>query len=246
MNERMVLVVEALGHWVLAWTLVVAAVSLWIGVLRPRRAAVRYGGWLLATFGGAALAPIIIAVGPLASWREFVRVLSSRPPVAATSESPAAFRSWFDGPSGSVRPELVANRASDAVDPVGSGPTSGPVRPPDLPQAQADPPAQSDRWLSLAAGIWVAGFLLFAARLVWSARAHPIPAGRGRADRTGGTPVRARSVAARAGNPSPRADRRPSRDRRADVRGIGPTGRPLADARELLDEPARAAGEPHP
>ena len=65
MNERTVLLAEALGHWVLAWTLVVLAVAMWIRVQRPRQAAIRYGGWLLATFAGAGLLPVVVAVGPL-------------------------------------------------------------------------------------------------------------------------------------------------------------------------------------
>jgi beta-lactamase regulating signal transducer with metallopeptidase domain len=170
MSEHMVLVVEAMGHWVLGWTVVVLVVSLWIGLLRPRRAAVRYGGWLLATFAGAALVPIVLAVGPLASWREMLGVSQAGPPAGETSEPPAAFRSWFDGPSSSVPPALFANRGGVAADPVDAGSISGPARSSALPRTKAEPASPPDRWLSLAAGIWAAGFSLFAVRLIWSAR----------------------------------------------------------------------------
>src|SRR5438034_5030527 len=111
MSEPMRLTVEALGHWVLGWTLIVLGVAVWIGAARPRRATVRYGGWLLATFAGAALAPVVIAVGPLASWREVLRVFPTRPAAAEPSEPTAAFRSWFDGEPAAVRPGSVASRA---------------------------------------------------------------------------------------------------------------------------------------
>ena len=78
MSERTRLVAEAFGHWVLAWTLVVLAVGLWSVVLRPRRASVRYGGWLLATFAGAALLPMVVAVGPRVSWSELIAPTPSR------------------------------------------------------------------------------------------------------------------------------------------------------------------------
>jgi beta-lactamase regulating signal transducer with metallopeptidase domain len=170
MNERTVLVVEALGHWVLAWTLVVLAVASWIGAARPRRAAVRYGGWLLATFAGLALAPIVLSVGPLANWREVFRVLVIERSAPDSSESSAAFRSWFDGETSPFRPESALIRPEDAIDRGDTGPTPEPARSVALARTASDPPRRSVRWLFLAAGVWVAGFSLFAARLVWSAR----------------------------------------------------------------------------
>ena len=86
MSERTVLLAEALGHWVLAWTLVVVAVVLWIRVRRPRRPAIRYGGWLLATFAGAALLPVVVMVGPRVSWSEVVGLIRTQPAVPDPSD----------------------------------------------------------------------------------------------------------------------------------------------------------------
>ncbi len=164
MNERMVLVVETLGHWVLGWTLVVLAVAFWIGATRPRRAAVRYGGWLLATFAGAALAPIVLAVGPLASWREIVRVFRAGPQVGVVeaSAAPAEFRSWFDGETSPFRTEPAVSRSADSIDRGEAEAIPGPFPPVAMAGTKADPPARAERWLSLAAGLWSVGFLLFA------------------------------------------------------------------------------------
>src|SRR4051812_33316953 len=117
MSEPMRLTVEALGHWALGWTLVVLAVVVWIVAARPRRTKVRYGGWLLATFAGALLAPVVIAMGPLASWREMLRVFPSRPAADEPSPPTAASRSWFDGEPAAIRPVPVASRAEDAAGP---------------------------------------------------------------------------------------------------------------------------------
>jgi beta-lactamase regulating signal transducer with metallopeptidase domain/peroxiredoxin len=167
MSERAHLVAEAFGHWVLAWTLVVLAVGLWSVVFRPRRASVRYGGWLLATFAGAALLPMVVAVGPRVSWSEVILPLLPAAAVSAPQEPSSSSRSWFADLPASVRPELMA-RSADPEDPrVASAsrdgqPASTPVAPADVPQ-----PAR-DRWLTLALGVWFAGFLAFGARLIRS------------------------------------------------------------------------------
>ena len=246
MSERMVLVVEALGHWVLGWTLVVLAVAVWIRAARPRRAAVRYGGWLLATFAGAVLGPVVLAVGPLASWREVLGVLPTRPTAAEPSDRPTGSRSWFDG-------------AADILPPgIGRGP--GGRRRPIRARRSGSPVLLGRRDLREPEGILrhhrIAGWTSRRASgprascsspHVWLVGlAHPVLAGRGRADRARGARRGTRVVASRAGDSSTGADRGAPGYRRADVRRTAPAGHPLADARELPDEPARAAREPDP
>jgi beta-lactamase regulating signal transducer with metallopeptidase domain len=165
MSERTVLLAEALGHWALAWTLVVLAVLLWIRVRRPRRSAIRYGGWLLATFAGAALLPVVIAVGPRVSWSEVTRLVHNAPAMPNQSDRAIAFRSWFDDQPTSFRPESVPAEKEGQAESVlldnRTAPSSSRLDPSPIPVA--------DRWLMLAVGIWGAGFLIFAARLLWSA-----------------------------------------------------------------------------
>jgi hypothetical protein len=56
MSERTWLLAEALGHWLLAWTLVVLAVALWIRLRRPRRPAIPVPFLAASLLGGASLA----------------------------------------------------------------------------------------------------------------------------------------------------------------------------------------------
>jgi len=88
---------ESLGHWLLAWTTVVVVVAILHLACRPRRSGVRYAGWLLATFSGAALLPVAISVEPMVSWQALL--LSFQNPAAHESTKEGAFRSWFDHPS---------------------------------------------------------------------------------------------------------------------------------------------------
>jgi BlaR1 peptidase M56 len=168
MSERTVLVAEALGHWVLAWTLVVLAVMFWIRALRPHRAAVRYSGWLLATFAGAALLPVVIVVGPRASWSELVGLIRAAPAAPSLQERPIALRSWFDNQPTFSRPESVTIPEDRPADRADSASRSGRAEPS---SPKIDPPHWSsiDRWLMIAVGVWAAGFLIFTARLCWSA-----------------------------------------------------------------------------
>ena len=88
MNEQIWSLTEMLGHWLLAWSVVVGLILVWLKVARPRRAAVRYAAWLLATFAGMALLPIVVAVGPRTSWRVILTALrpdSSCPPRTSRS-----------------------------------------------------------------------------------------------------------------------------------------------------------------
>ena len=68
MSERAwLLAEEALGHWLLAWTLVVLAVVLWIRVRRPRRPPVSPPIPFLAAslLGGASLADRVGRIVPV-------------------------------------------------------------------------------------------------------------------------------------------------------------------------------------
>ncbi len=168
MSERTVLLAEALGHWILAWTLVVLVVMLWICVRRPRRPAVRYGGWLLATFAGAGLLPVVVAVGPRVSWSDVVGVFRTTSPVHDQSDRPIDLRSWFDDQPTSFRPKsdpVTESHRADHAESVLPSVRAGP------PISRVDPPrmASVDHWLTMTVGIWGAGFLIFAARLFWSA-----------------------------------------------------------------------------
>jgi beta-lactamase regulating signal transducer with metallopeptidase domain len=169
MSERMVMLAEGSGHWVLAWTLVVLAVVLWIRVQRPRRSALRYGGWLLATFAGAALLPLVVVVGPRISWSKAVGLLRTATAVPEPSDRPIAFRSWFDHQPTSFRPQTVVAGEDRLADRAESDLLSGRAEPP-LPEVERPQRRSVDRWLMIPLGIWGAGFLIFAARLFWSAR----------------------------------------------------------------------------
>lgn len=165
MSERAWQWAEVLGHWSLAWTVVVVAVGVWIRLGRPRRVALRYWGWCWATFAGAALAPMVLAVGPQVSWRDAVALI--QPASAPTARAPARFVSWFEGIS-AVVPRDVPD-ASPGVERPAPGPSKAPVG-----RTLETPPADrlagsSDRWLSIALAVWAAGFLVFAARLAWAA-----------------------------------------------------------------------------
>lgn len=70
MSEHLAGWADSAGHWLLAWAVVVAAVVALRAVCRPRRASVRYGGWLLATFSGVGLLLIVLAVSPVVTWKE--------------------------------------------------------------------------------------------------------------------------------------------------------------------------------
>ena len=192
MSERMVLVVEAFGHWALAWTLVVLAVAVWIARPATAPGAVRYGGWLLATFAGRRSGADRPRGGT--AWPPGARCSApSRPAVGRPSVGgpPSAFRSWFDGDADdrsarnrSATGRTIARRrgarGADS-DRSAHGAAGRRVDSPDL---------RSDRWLLLAAGIWAAGFL--SSPRGWSGRpAHPGPAGRGRADGPAGARIRA-------------------------------------------------------
>jgi beta-lactamase regulating signal transducer with metallopeptidase domain len=168
MNEHVFRITEAMGHWVLAWSLVVLIVGMGMRVLRPRRASVRYGGWLLSTFAGAALLPLVVVVGPRASWRELLAAL--RPPAAVPArEDPSpSFRSWFADMAPSIRPVEPA-RTGDAqrLEAISSSLDERPATQKARPGATSLLPP-GDRWLLLGLGLWSVGCLIFAARLAWS------------------------------------------------------------------------------
>ncbi len=169
MSDRSRMIIEALGHWLLAWVLVVLAVSLWAAILRPRRATVRYVGWLLATFAGAALLPGVVAIGPRISWREILP--RSRPVVRpSTLERPTfSLRSWFEDLPRAPKPVLSSRQENPSNDdPIKTAMHDRTIQSPALPVGSA-PHAAGDRWPTLGVILWLAGFLVFAARLIGSA-----------------------------------------------------------------------------
>ncbi len=168
MNERSFLIAEALGHWVLAWALVVLTVGIGMRVLRPRRAVVRYGGWLLSTFAGAALLPLVAVVGPRASWSELLAAL--RPPVSvpALAGSSPSFRSWFADTIPSVRPVESPGKDDPPRLEESSLSIEERLATPTTVRAGVTPWPAGDRWLLLSLGLWSVGFMVFATRLVWS------------------------------------------------------------------------------
>ena len=168
MSERAWLLAEALGHWLLAWTLVVLAVVLWIRIQRPRRPAIRYGGWLLATFAGAALLPARRRGG---ASRVLERCVGPPSPCAVGSRSIRKSNCF---------PILVRQSPDFFSTGIGHGERGTPgrydrdghaLRSRRATPSRIDPYAASlvDRPLMFALGIWSAGFLVFAGRLFWSA-----------------------------------------------------------------------------
>jgi len=162
MSERAWQWVEPLGHWGLAWTVVVLMVVAWMRLARPRRVALRYWGWSWATFAGAALAPMILLLGPQVTWREAVARI--RPVPASDPTPPARFRSWFEGLSAVVPQDAsVLPRSLER-------PTRGPETESERRVPESDERARragtNDRWPSIFLAIWAAGFVIFAVRLV--------------------------------------------------------------------------------
>ncbi len=68
MSEHLVGWADSVGCWLLAWAVVVVVVVALGAVFRPRRASVRYGGWLLATFSGVGLLLMVLTVSPVVTW----------------------------------------------------------------------------------------------------------------------------------------------------------------------------------
>jgi|GEM_PF-2383996 len=154
---------ELLGHWVLAWTLVVAAVAAWMRVSRPGRASVRYGAWLLATFAGLLLAPWALGVGPRISWVDVLAVVNLAPR-GSTVDPVARFPSWFEG-----RPAVAGESASEESPGPERTETIAPVDPQTRRTAGVAEEERRDvasaAWPGAVVAVWAAGFLLFAVRL---------------------------------------------------------------------------------
>jgi beta-lactamase regulating signal transducer with metallopeptidase domain len=160
-------VIEMLGHWLLAWSVVVGLIAVGLTLTRPRRAAVRYGAWLLATFAGLALLPVVVEIGPRTSWGEILIAL--RRESVASQESPASFRSWFDELPSSAGPRPLDTNVRPVADRSLTDASTKLSR-----QRVFNRPAEpyktaGNRWLLIALSIWAAGVALFTARLIWSA-----------------------------------------------------------------------------
>ena len=166
MNEQIWSLTEMLGHWLLAWSVVVGLILVWLKVARPRRAAVRYAGWLLATFAGMALLPIVVAVGPRTSWRVILTAL--RPTQVAPREPPAVFRSWFDRMPAAVGPRPLAMTTEHSLDrSLMNGRTNAAQT--GLFRTATPHGSPEYRWLLIALVMWSVGLGAFTARLTRSA-----------------------------------------------------------------------------
>jgi hypothetical protein len=161
-------VAESLGHWLLAWTLVVMAVSLWIVVLRPRRAALRYGGWLLATFSGAALLPVVALLGPRISWGDLLAAIRSHVALASAPAPATTLHPWFVDSPFTVQPERVIARDPKAEVQLRSVSPTVRFKPATAVQAGTAPRPPDEGWPTLALQVWLVGFAIFGWRLVWS------------------------------------------------------------------------------
>ncbi len=84
---------ESLWHWLGAWSVVIAAIVLWVFLGRVRRSGLRYLGWVLATFAGVLLLPVVAAIGPAVSWQTLF-TQAEPPPMAAAAE-PVQYEPWF-------------------------------------------------------------------------------------------------------------------------------------------------------
>ena len=93
--------VESLGHWLLAWTVVVVVICTWLLVTKVRRAGVRYAGWLVATFAGAAFLPVVLFVSPVVSVPQAVGYVGGDAAFAA--ERLGEWSEWFGRDRGASR-----------------------------------------------------------------------------------------------------------------------------------------------
>ena len=62
MNEAILSWFETVAHWLIAWTIVVLCVTLWLALFRPRRPSVIHAGWMAATFSGALLISVAMFI----------------------------------------------------------------------------------------------------------------------------------------------------------------------------------------
>jgi beta-lactamase regulating signal transducer with metallopeptidase domain len=166
MSERLWSLIEIFGHWSLAWSVVVGLILLWLRVARPRRAAVRYAGWLLATFAGLALLPVVVKVDPRTSWREILAAV--RPTQDAPHNPPALFRSWFDGMPASAGPRKLATIDERGPDHFpANAPTTGARQ--TVTALTAEPQRSAgELWLLIALLVWAAGVAMYIVRLARS------------------------------------------------------------------------------
>jgi beta-lactamase regulating signal transducer with metallopeptidase domain len=157
---------EMLGHWSLAWATIVALVSTWLLCCHPRRATVRYAGWLFATFAGLALLPAILELAPRSSWRDLLALLKARSVATPSTTEGTAFPSWFESissrpvarPVAEPEPSILVTETARAVAPFN-------IQAPGIPQ----PTQPWDHAILAAFILWFSGVLVFVARLAMAA-----------------------------------------------------------------------------
>ena len=112
--------VEAFAQWLLAWSVVLGVVSSYLVLTNVRRPGIRYVGWLLATFSGVVLLPVVISLSPVVSWRQITGYTGE---IAATEAGlPGEVPVW---PEDHFDAGQVASGASDyARHHVGTGSSS--------------------------------------------------------------------------------------------------------------------------
>ena len=139
--------VESLGHWLLAWTVVVVVICTWLLVTRVRRAGVRYAGWLVATFAGVAFLPVVVSVSPVVSVPQAVGYVGGS--AALTAERLDELSTW-----------LGRNRGVPRIAATATG----------LP-GEADQQAGTDRisFVGPMFAAWMVGLVFYLLRLTWAA-----------------------------------------------------------------------------
>jgi beta-lactamase regulating signal transducer with metallopeptidase domain len=159
---------ELLGHWGLAWGVVVILVSVWLFLARPRRSSVRYAGWVLATFAGLILFPLVICLAPKLSWRDAWALFPHGSARTASPGGAEPFHSWFENMTGFPAPlSITASRPEAPV--VATSPAT--------PRLDSSAPSEAKlparpirgRGMLLALAIWLTGAALFLIRLARAA-----------------------------------------------------------------------------
>jgi beta-lactamase regulating signal transducer with metallopeptidase domain len=175
MSEHLVGWGDSVGCWLLAWAVVVVAVAALGAVFRPRRASVRYGGWLLATFSGLGLLLMVLTVSPVVTWGDIASRWGwppSTPPGGLVADSFSGVETdvsprFVSAPAGIVdEPSEVTSAEKQATlgQPIASAaPTTT------EPATQAMPVVSKREWSGISAStifwVWLAGVCFFLGRL---------------------------------------------------------------------------------
>ena len=165
MNEHLSNWGEPLMYWLLAWCLVNLLVAASVLFLRPRRAAVRYAGWLLATFSGVILILFAWDLTPVVSWEQMTGIFQKR---EATTVSPGLekFEYWMspsDQEIAELTPTIFERKRSPVIPGSSEVLTEGSTE--DNHPKQTVDSASSIWIIKFLTGVWFAGFLFCLVRL---------------------------------------------------------------------------------